>query len=138
MNLKRLLFIQAIVTFATFLVLVIAPAAIPASFGIGIKPEAYFLCYSIGAAELSLAYLSIAARKFRDMNALRFVCIFFIVFHAATGLLGLYAILQGAPIKIMGNVALRIIMASLFVYYGVYKNRNGKNRNTVYLLPAHQ
>ena len=121
MALNRLLLLQAVITFLSFLAFVGTPATIPASFGIPVGPKQYILSYLLGANELALTYLSLAARKLNDPPARRAIVTFFIVFHAAVGLFGLYSVWQGASMSLLGNVALRVLIVGLFYYYGLLK-----------------
>jgi hypothetical protein len=126
MNLQRLLLIHAIITLAAGVVLIVAPAVIPKTVDIQIRPNEYLLSYFLGAAELGIAYLSFFSRTIQDKYALRIICTTFIVFHAATGILELYGLLQGISSKIIGNIFLRIVVVVLFYYYGIYKNKQQK------------
>lgn len=123
MNLKILLVVHAIVTLAAGIVLIVAPAAIPGAVDIHIDRQAYLLSYFLGAAELSMAYLSFYARKIADRHTLQIIVITFIVFHAATGILELYALFSGVPFKILTNILLRAVVIVLFYYYGIRKIR---------------
>lgn len=73
--------------------------------------------------------MSFFSRTFKDKYALRIVSTTFIIFHTATGVLELYALLQGISSQIIGNIILRIVIVTLFYYYGVYKNKEQKNNN---------
>lgn len=120
-GLKVLLIIHALITFAASTVLVIAPTAIPKSVNINIASNEYLLCYLLGAAELGMAFLSFLGRTIEDIHALRIISSTFIVFHCATGVLETYALIQGISSKIVFNIILRIVIAVLFWYYGIYK-----------------
>lgn len=127
MNLKILLLFHSIITLAAGIVLVIAPAIIPGTVNIQLLANQYLLCYFLGAAEFGIAYLSFFSRTINDQSALRIIIISFIVFHAASGILELYAFSEGVSSKIICNIILRIIIVILFLYYGIYKNRVQKN-----------
>ncbi len=103
------------------MVLIITPTAIPKSVSIDITSNEYLLCYFLGAAELGIAFLSFFGRTIEDKHALRIISSTFIVFHSATGVLETYALIQGISSKIILNIILRIIIAVLFWYYGIYK-----------------
>ena len=126
MNLHRLSYIQAIVTLATFVLIIISPAAVPQALEIALLPNQFLLPYLIGANELALSFLSFKAFKMKDPNTLRLLSMFFIVFHASTGLVCAYALIQGGSIKIIGNIGMRVIMVSMFFYYGVIKTESQK------------
>lgn len=119
--LKVLLLVHGLITFAASIVLVFAPAAIPKTVNIEISPGEYLLCYFLGAAELSIAFLSVFARKIEDRLALRLISITFIVFHLATAILEVFALYNGLSPKIIFNVFLRIVISILFWYWGVYQ-----------------
>lgn len=120
MAIKKLLLFQAVATFATFILIMAAPALIPQSLGIAITPQQYLLPRLIAANELAIAFMSFYGMRLTHATALGLVCKFFIVFHAATGLVCLYSLLQGASANIIGNIALRVVAVSLFYYYGLY------------------
>src|SRR5262245_38569001 len=94
MTLRALLALHAFVTAAAGIVLAIVPAAIPAAVGIVLDPSAYLVAYFISGAEFSIAYLSLRAVTLQG-EALRLAVQTIVVFHAATGLLEMYALLQG-------------------------------------------
>lgn len=125
MNLKLLLVIHAVVTLVAGIVLVIEPVWIPGTVDIQINSDQYLLSYFLGAAELGIAYLSFYSRKIRDPYALRIIVTSFLIFHAATGILEIYALFQEVSPKIIGNILLRIGIVALFYYYGIYKKTNG-------------
>jgi hypothetical protein len=118
-NLHRLLIVHAFITFAAGVVLIVAPAQIPKAVDIHIERSAYLVCYLLGSAELALAFLSYYSRRLTDLKGLRLICVTFIVFHAATAAVEIYAWLQGGSVKIWGNVALRVVIILLFWYYGI-------------------
>ncbi len=127
-NLKLLLVIHAIVTFAAAVVLIVEPSLIPKTVNIEVNHDQYLLSYFLGAAELGIAYLSFQSRNIKDKYALKIIIISFIVFHSSTGVLEVYGLLQGTDFKIIGNILLRAVISILFYYFGVYKiNRQGDN-----------
>ena len=73
MNVAKLLFIHAIVTFAAGVVLFVAPDLIPRSVGIRITSSVYLVCYLLGTSELGLATLSYYSRTLKDAQSLRVV-----------------------------------------------------------------
>lgn len=124
MNLKRLLLIHAIITFAAGILLVTSPATIPQTVNIQLSSNQYLLCYFLGAAEFAIAYLSFFSRSIKDNHALRIIVITFIVFHAATGILELVGLYRGIQPGIIANIILRVIIVVLFYYYGISKETN--------------
>lgn len=122
MALKRLLRLHAGVTLAAAFILIAFPGLIPASININVRPEAYVLSYLLAAAELSIAFLSFFAAKIGDHYALKIIVTSFMVFHGATAWLELYALFQGASVKLAGNITLRLVIVLLFAYYGFYRD----------------
>lgn len=121
MNLRILLIIHAIITFAAGVVLVVAPGAIPSVIGIHLAPESFVICYFLAAAEFSVGFLSIYGTRCRETESIRLLVYTIIVFHASTGVLEIYALTQGIDVRLWGNVALRVIVIALFFCYGVLK-----------------
>ena len=120
MNLSKLLLVHAVLTFAAGVVLLIAPGAIPQSVGIDLDQRAYLLSYLLGAAEMSVAFLSYFGRTLRDVRALRLLSQTFVAFHLLSAMVEIYAFAQGANAVILTNVGIRILAAALFAYYGIY------------------
>ncbi len=84
-----------------------------------VEPQAYLLCYLLAAMEFAIAVLSWGARAIADIRALRLIVLTFIVLHAASALLEITAAAGGPSDAIWVNVALRVLMAALFAYYGL-------------------
>lgn len=120
-GLARLLAIHGIVTLAAGVVLFIAPGAIPGAVGVVVDPNAFLVCYLLGAAELAIAFLSFGAARLDDADAVRLVSGAFIVFHVATAAGEAFAFTQGVSAAIWGNIAVRAIVAVLFAYFGLYR-----------------
>ncbi len=118
MNLSKLFIIHAIITFTAGIVLIVAPVVIPATVEISINDNQYLLCYLLAASELALAFLSFESRKIKDLRSLRLISLSFIIFHLSTALLEIYVLAQGGSVKLIGNIILRVIVSSLFFYYG--------------------
>lgn len=122
MNIRKLLLIHAFITLCAGIILFFSPAAIPGTVGITITPEQYLLCYFIGAGEFSIAYLSYFSAKLKDKKILHFIVSSLIVYHFSTLVFEVYAYVAGIVIAtIFFNAALRVIIISLFVYFGFYK-----------------
>jgi hypothetical protein len=129
MTLRTLLLFHAFVTFTAGIVLILFPALIPSTIGVTVKQDVYILSYFLGCAEIALAYLSYVSRKIEDIKVLGLVCWTFIVFHISTACMELYAMSQGVDSKIFLNVVLRIIISTLFFYFGLTK-RSKKYHNS--------
>lgn len=122
MTLARLFILHALVTLAAALVLVVQPAAIPATVGAQLQPGQYILAYLLAGAEFGVAYLSFVVARLKDKAAVRAIVWSFVVFHLSTALLEIYAYLQGLSAFIWANVALRVVISALFAYFGLRKN----------------
>ncbi len=61
MNLRKLLIIHALITFAAGIVLIFSPQLIPGTVGIQIYPKANLLCYLLGTSEVSKGGNSLSA-----------------------------------------------------------------------------
>jgi|SRR5690606_35863261 len=120
-SLKVLLLVHGLITFAASIVLIFAPTVIPKTVNIHISPNEYLLCYFLGAAELSIAFLSVFARKIEDNYSLQLISTAFIVFHLSTGVLEVFALAHGLTSKIIINVLLRITISILFWHFGIYR-----------------
>lgn len=122
--LQRLLLVHALITLAASVVLIVAPAVIPETINISIASNQYLLCYFLGAAEVSIAFLSFFARRIADKKALRVIAATFIVFHLMTAVLETIALIHGISLRIIFNIFLRIVISLLFWYYGIYRVKN--------------
>ena len=119
MNLQRLLTLHALITFAAGVVLIAAPDLVPGVVGVHVPPDAYLVCYLLGAAELAVAFLSFAGRNLRQSDAVRLVTWTMIVFHGCTAAVEVYAFARGVHAGIWANVTLRAAVIALFVRYGL-------------------
>lgn len=113
---KTLLWLQAVTTGVTGLILFAAPEAIPLSFGRTLTPDAHLLCYFYGATGLSLCVASVAAIRLDDRAALGLALIYFAVLHAAEGFAGVFAVSRGIPAAVLANSAVHLTIALLFVW----------------------
>lgn len=114
-GLVALLALQVLISGATGVVLLIAPDAIPHSFGLAINRDAHIICYLLAVAELGLAGLSIAALRTDPGPTLSLLFGYFIFFHVASGLAGLFGVLQGMPKDVLANSATHGVVVVLFV-----------------------
>jgi hypothetical protein len=121
MNLSKLLIINAIATLAAGVVLFVAPNLIPSAVGIHIDRSAYLITYLLGSSEIAFAALCYYGRGLKDSQALRVIVLTCIVFHAISGVAEVYAFVQGVSAAVWWNVALRVVMVVLFLYYGLYR-----------------
>ena len=122
----RILFIvHGVVTAAAGVVLIVAPGLIPSTVGITLGADANLLPYLLGAVELGVAVLSIAASRLRDAAAIRLIAVSFAVLHGVTAVVEVLALAQGADPFLWGNVALRVVVAVLFTLVAIRPVRAG-------------
>lgn len=125
MKALKIIFIShACITLAAGIVLIAAPAYIPATVNIRLNPEAYLLSYFLGAAEIALAFLSFFASRLKGNEAIRLIASCFALFHLLTALAELYALTQGADSGLLANVLVRFMVSALFLYFGIYKRKH--------------
>lgn len=111
----RIAFIlHGIITAAAGVVLIVAPQAIPAAVGIALPPGANLVAYLLGAVEIAVAVLSVAAAWITDGVAVRTIALVFVIMHVVTALVEVLAIVQGASGLVWANVAFRVVVAGVF------------------------
>lgn len=115
-GLRALLMVHGVITLAAGTVLAVAPGLIPRTVGIHLEPSAYLVAYLLAGAEVGLATLSFGGSRLTDPRALRLIVWSCIAFHGSSGLLEIYAYTQGVSLAIMGNVAARVVIITLFAY----------------------
>ena len=115
-GLRILLVIHGFITLAASIVLVVAPGLIPGAVGINLEPSADVLAYLLAGAEFGLAVLSFGASRVTDFRALQVIVWSLIAFHGSSGVLEVYAYLQGVDVAIIGNVAARVVIVILFAW----------------------
>lgn len=123
-GLKIIFILHACITLAAGIVLIFAPAYIPARVNIRLNPEAYLLSYFLGAAEIALASLSFFASRLKSSAAIRLIASCFALFHFLTAMTELYALTKGADSSLWANVLVRFVVSALFLYFGLYKLKN--------------
>ena len=117
--LRALLLAHGIVTIAAAVVLAVVPAAIPATVGIALQPDAFLLAYLLAAAELAIGILSLGATRLTDSAALTLIIAVFVVFHLATAALeGLHLALTRFDAVIVINIAVRLAVSAAFLVLG--------------------
>jgi hypothetical protein len=117
MNFARLLVAHGVVTLAAGIVLVAAPAAIPAAVDVQVPSGAFLVPYLLGAAEIAIAVLSFGASRLTDPRALRLVAVTLIVFHLTTAAVEAYAFFQDrAAAGVWINVGVRLAVSALLGY----------------------
>jgi hypothetical protein len=117
--LRVVLTVHGVVTIAAAVVLAVLPAAIPATVGIALEPDAYLLSYFLAAAELAIGLLSLGAVTLTDTRSLRLIVGAFVVFHAATAVLELvYSVNAGMSPVLAANILIRVVASIAFVVTG--------------------
>ena len=116
-GLRTLLVVHGFVTLAAAVVLVVAPGLIPSAIGVHLDPSTYVVAYLLAGAEFGLAVLSFGGSRLTDPRALQLVVWSCIAFHATSGVLEVYAFVQGASVGILGNVCTRGAMIAIFAYW---------------------
>jgi hypothetical protein len=118
--LHLLLAVNAVATAAAGIVLFVWPAAIPAAVGIALPPDAYFVAWLLGSAELGLAALCALALRAIEPAVIRLVCWTMLVTHATAAVADTLALAQGvAPVAVGINLAVRLAMVALFWRFGL-------------------
>jgi hypothetical protein len=118
--LRLLLAVNAVATAAAGVVLFVWPAAIPAAVGIELPPDANFVAWLLGSAELGLAALCALALRATEPAAIRLVCWTMFVIHATAAIADVMAMASGvAPVAVGINLAVRLAMVALFWRFGL-------------------
>lgn len=110
MLLRRILWVHALITAAAGIVLFVAPEAIPATVGIRLEGPERLLTYFLGAAELAVAFLSVAGSRLQG-QAQWLIVQTLILFHLATAAGELLAMMQGGSQRLWWNVLLRVLVS---------------------------
>jgi hypothetical protein len=114
---RILLLAHAVITAAAGVVLLTVPDAIPRVVGVSIPGEAFLLCYLLAAAEFGLSWLSLWGARSTDRSIVRGVILTCVAFHAASGAVEVLALLRGVSPTLWLNVAARVIVVVLFIYF---------------------
>jgi hypothetical protein len=114
--LLRILFVvNAVATLAAGVVLFLFPAAIPATVGIVLAPEASFVAWLLGASEFAIAALAVGALLSREPAVWRLAALTLVVLHAASAVADLLALLQGFTLAVAVNLLVRLVLAAALV-----------------------
>jgi len=113
-SLRILLFVHGLITAAAGSVLVAAPGLIPGAIGIHLDAGADVVAYLLAGAEFGFAVLSFGGSRLTDARGLRLVAWSCIAFHGISGVLEIYAYVQGAAPIILANVVARVGVVALF------------------------
>lgn len=124
----RILFVvNALATAAAGFVLLFVPAAIPATVGITLPPDASFIAWLLGAAEWGVTALCIGALRSQEPAAHRLAAMSLLVFHAASGMADLLALGGGFVLTIALNLVLRAVMVAGFAVFGL-RHEHGRSK----------
>ena len=114
---STLLLAHGVITAAAGVCLIVAPATIPRVVDIPIPGNAFLLSYLIAAAEFGYSWLSLWGARSADASVVRGVFLACLIFHAASGVLEIVALLRGVSPRLGLNVAARILIIILFVHF---------------------
>jgi hypothetical protein len=118
--LNALLVFNAALTAAAAVILTVSPGTIPTTVGFPTGRDTYPMGYMLAAAEVGLTVMFLYGRKIRDRGGLSLVLWAGIGFHVASALAQIYALSQGQAGNAVGaNIALRVLLASLLLFYAV-------------------
>ena len=106
---------HGLITLAAAIVLVVDPGLIPRVVGINLEPQANLIAYLLAGAEFGFAVLSIGGSRIAETHALQLIVLSCVAFHGLSGILEMYAYLQGVSPAILANVAARLIIVGLFL-----------------------
>ena len=114
---ERVIFIaHGVIMLAAAIVLVVFPAAIPATVGIALARSEYLLPYVLAAAELGIGLLSLGAARLRDPDAIRLIALSFAAFHGTTAVLEVIPLAAiGVSGVLIANIVVRMLVSGLFV-----------------------
>jgi hypothetical protein len=97
------------------LVLIVRPAAIPATIGIRLAADTYLLSYLLAAAEFGFATLSWLGARLTDAPAVRATMLACVVFHGTSALLEVVVWRSHAAPALLANIVARLIIVSAFL-----------------------
>ncbi len=125
--LRALLLLNAVGSLMATVVLMVVPAALPATIGILLAPDQHPIARLLGAAELAIATVCIATlyRPSRDRVA---PCVaMLVVFHVGSIAAEVAALAAHRNIVVAANIAVRtaIVLALLGVYYAYRREARG-------------
>ncbi len=115
-GLRALLVVHGFITMAAGIVLTVAPGLIASAVGIRLDPSAHVVAYLLAGAEFGFAVLSFGGSRLTDSRALRLIVWSCIALHGSSGVLEVYAYVQGASVAIFGNIAARAVVVGLFAH----------------------
>lgn len=117
--LRFLLLLNAVGPLSLGVMLFAAPAATFALDGVVLPPEANFVAWLLGAAQLAIAAMCIGTLFWPNPTALRIAVLTLLVYHAAAAIADTMFLLQAWSTGIAANLAIRVIMALLLAGLGL-------------------
>jgi hypothetical protein len=114
-GLRLLLLVHGLITLAAAIVLAVDPGLIPSVVGIHLGRDADLVAFLLAGAEFGFAVLSFGGSRLTDARALRVIAWSCVAFHGSSGVLEVYAYVQGVSPAILANVAARLIIVGLFL-----------------------
>ncbi len=119
MNLRNLFRVSAILFLLFGLVWLLAPKAMPASYGLGLDAYGAYYLQLVGAINVSIAVLCLLVSGLAPSPARQAVVTFMIVNQVLSGIVNLLAVLGGVIPGGTGwfGVALNIVFALAFSYF---------------------
>ncbi len=116
-KLRYLLLVHGLITLAAAVVLMVDPGLIPSAVGIRLQPGSNLVAYLLAGAEFGFAVLTIGGSRLEDSRALSLVASSCIAFHGLSGILEIYAYVQGVSSIVLTNVMARLIIIVLFLVF---------------------
>ena len=115
---RSVLLVHAVVTAAAGLVLMVRPGVIPAAVGIDLAPDAFLVCYLLGAAELGFAVLSWLGARLHDSAGIRAVLLSCVALHLISAVTETTIWIR-SPVRspvLVANVAVRLVIVAGFLW----------------------
>lgn len=118
MNLRNLFRVSGVLFLVFGLVWLLAPKAMPASYGLEIDSYSAYLFQQLGAINVATAFLCFLVSGMAQSPARRAVVTFFLVEQVLSGIVSLIAVLSGV-LAAAGwfSVALNLALALAFGYF---------------------
>lgn len=119
MNLRNLFRVSAVIFMIFGLVWLVAPKAMPASYGLDLDPYGAYILRQVGAINISLAVLFFLVSGLAHSPARQAVVTFALINQVLSGIVTLLAVLDGAIPAGAGwfGVALNLVFALAFGYF---------------------
>lgn len=124
MNLRNLFRVSAAFGLIIGLAWLVAPRAMPASYGIDLDPYAAYYLQQLGVLNVAMAILFFLVSGMAHSPARRAVVIFFLVNQVLSAIVSLLAVLRGDLPGSVGwsSVAFNVLFALAFGYFGFVRS----------------